>query len=100
MALKDFPLSLGLRDGAVVPLREVVGDEDFHGALAALRVLAAGRLDLVEEADGHAEAGPGLRPLDAWLGELHAVEDPPGPARVLWGNTRCSIGLCFEQDGG
>ena len=35
MALNYFPLSLGLRDGAVVPLREVVVEEDLHGDLVA-----------------------------------------------------------------
>src|SRR5436305_7440764 len=75
LALNYFPISWSLRECAVVPLWEVVVKEDFHGALEALRALAAGRVNLVEEAYRHAEAGAGFRPLDELFGDLHGVED-------------------------
>src|SRR6187401_1177710 len=84
LALNYLPVSLGLRDGAVVPLREVVVEEDLHGVFEALRVLAAGGVDLVEEADRHAQASTRLGLLDELLGDLHGVEDHPlaGPCDV------------------
>jgi hypothetical protein len=75
MVQNNFPISGGLGEGSVVPLREVVVEGDLHGGFVVGGVLATGFIDLVEEAHGHFQAGGGFGTLDELLGDLDAVED-------------------------
>ena len=53
MVQNNFPISRRLRYGAVVPLAEVVIVDDLHGAFEFGGALAAGFLDILEDAHGH-----------------------------------------------
>src|ERR1700682_5911403 len=75
LARKCFPSSSRFGDGAVVPLRQVVVEEDGHVFLEVVGVFATGGVDLFQEADRHAQAGGGFRSGDELLGDVECVED-------------------------
>src|SRR3990172_5157440 len=75
MARNYFPSSSGFGDGSVVPLGQVVIEEDGHGFLEVVGVLATRGVDLFQQADGHAQASDGVRPGDELLSDVEGVED-------------------------
>ena|SRR3990172_4605325 len=75
LARNYFPSSSGFGDGAVVPLRQVVVEEDGHGFLEVVGVRATGGVDLFQKADGHAQASDGFRSGDELLSDVESVED-------------------------
>src|SRR6266404_3788127 len=56
LALNYFPISFSLWQGTVVPLGEVVVEDDFQVVFEAFGVLTASGVNLVKQADGYAQA--------------------------------------------
>lgn len=75
LVLNYFPISSGLRNGAVVPLGQVIVEEDFHGGFEVLSYLAAGGVDPFQGADRDSQSGAGFGAFDELFGDFHPMED-------------------------